>query len=84
MKQISVFRLGLLPLIAIALVGCSTGEPPPPPPHADNDPAGLGTPQERLKALQENTSMPPQLKERKIKILQSEIDGTAPGPGGKH
>jgi len=65
----------------LTLAGCS--QAPPVNPNAANDPAGLGTPQERLKLLQANTQMPEQLKARKMKILQDEINGNPTTPG-KH
>ncbi len=65
--------------LALSLSGCV--QSPPANPNPPNDPAGLGTPQERLKALESNTTMPERLKARKMKILQDEISGSSSAPG---
>jgi len=80
MKHISPKKLFWMTIPFLVVAGC-TQQGPPPAPHAANDPAGLGTPQERLKALEANTTMPAQLKARKMKLLQDEISGTVSSPG---
>ena len=68
------FALGSL-LASLVLIGC--GDPPPAgKPISSTDPGGIGTPQERLKMLEANTQMDPQLKEKKRMIIMDEINGT--------
>lgn len=76
-----------LPTFALiaALVATGCGNATPPKSVLDSDPSGRGmTPQERLEALKSNTLMPPNVKERKMRILQDEINGThTAGPGSR-
>ena len=65
--------------LALSVTGCSQSIPANPNPP--NDPAGLGTPQQRLEALKSNNVMDPRLKARKMKILQDEVNGTNTAPG---
>ena len=75
--------LGILALSAIvSLTGCS--KPPAGPPISATDPGGLGTPQERLKMLDANTTMDPRLKEKKRRIILDEINGTHTAFGHPH
>lgn len=66
-------------LVAIAAVGCTQG-PPTVNPTPPSDPAGLGTPQERLKILESNTTMSPELKARRMKLLQDQINNSHSAP----
>jgi hypothetical protein len=68
--------------VGLSLMGCS--KPPAGPPISATDPGGLGTPQERLKMLDANTTMDPRLKEKKRKILMDEINGTHTAFGHPH
>lgn len=65
--------------LILGLAGCSKSLPVSQTPS--NDPAGLGTPQQRLEALKANTMMDPRLKARKMRILEGEINGTNAAPG---
>jgi len=69
--------LGIICPLLIA--GCSQSLPTST--NAPNDPAGMGTPQERMEKLKANTMMDPRLKARKMRILQDQIDGTHTAPG---
>lgn len=81
-----IFKLGPLYvalLTVFTLTGC--GDATPPKSTLDADPSGRSlTPQQRLEALKSNTMMPPQVKERKMRILQDEINGTDTAGPGKH
>jgi hypothetical protein len=64
--------------MALLSAGCQSA---PPKGNPANDPAGLGSPQERLEKLKANTAMDPRLKARKMRIIQDEINGTSTPPG---
>lgn len=76
-QSLKLRALGLS--LVILAVGCVKGPPTVNPTPAD-DPAGLGTPQERLKLLESNTTMSDRLKARRIQILKDEINKTNTAP----
>ena len=79
MKNHISLNTGVLAVLAgFTIAGCHSDLPTGNP---ANDPAGLGTPQQRLEALKANTIMDPRLKARKMQIIQDEINGTNTRPG---
>jgi hypothetical protein len=78
----AVLSLGVFGVAAgMSLTGCS--KPPAGPPISATDPGGIGTPQERLKML-DNAPMDPRLKEKRRRIIMDEINGTHTAFGHPH
>jgi hypothetical protein len=75
--------MGILGIGAgLVLGGCS--QQPQGAPISASDPGGLGSPQERLKMLDANTTMDPRLKAKKRAIIEDEINGTHTAFGHPH
>ena len=66
-------------------LGCSSKDQPVVQTPNPSDLGGTGlSPQQQLDALEANTSMPPQLKARKIQMLKNRMAGTmGPPPGSQ-